>query len=162
MEKINEKDLNFLDFILPIISKNIIASYYIDYLAEEYKSETGIEFTIDDLRIFIDEYDNKYIIKFGSGLKVKMSIEMKRIIDQYGSLSKYIEEQNNLELKELEESNELNKLQIKNIELQNKNLQLQNKQMKRYVIYSIISFILGAVVTNLKDILILLNLMNQE
>lgn len=41
------------------------------------------------------------------------------------------------------------------------NLELQNKQMKRYVVYSIIAFILGAIITNVKDILILLNLMIQ-
>jgi len=41
-------------------------------------------------------------------------------------------------------------------DLTSKNLRLQNKQMKRAVLYSIIGFIAGAIVSNLKEILILL------
>ncbi|WP_437397577.1 hypothetical protein [Flagellimonas lutimaris] len=43
-----------------------------------------------------------------------------------------------------------------------KNLLLQNKQMKRAVFYSIIGFIAGAIITNLKDILILFNLISSD
>jgi VIT1/CCC1 family predicted Fe2+/Mn2+ transporter len=42
------------------------------------------------------------------------------------------------------------------------NLQLKNKQLKRTVLYSIIGFIMGAIVTNLKNILILLKILNPE
>lgn len=41
-----------------------------------------------------------------------------------------------------------------------KNLRLQNKQLKRYILYSIIFFILGVVTSNLKDILTLLKITN--
>jgi hypothetical protein len=37
-------------------------------------------------------------------------------------------------------------------ELTSSNLILQNRQLRRYVLYSSISFILGAILTNLKDI----------
>lgn len=40
------------------------------------------------------------------------------------------------------------------------NLKLENRQLRLFVIYSIISFIAGGIITNLKDILILLNLVN--
>ena len=46
--------------------------------------------------------------------------------------------------------------------LTSKNLQLQNKQLRRVVLYSIISFVAGAIVSNLKEILALLNLAGQE
>ena len=46
--------------------------------------------------------------------------------------------------------------------LTSKNLQLQNKQLRRVVLYSIISFVAGAIVSNLKEILVLLNLTGQE
>lgn len=94
MKKINEKDLKFFDFILPIFSEDINASYYLEQYAKDYKLKTGIEFTVNDLRTFIDEYDDKYIIKSGSGLVVKISIDTKRIIDHHGSLTKYLSKYN--------------------------------------------------------------------
>ena len=42
-------------------------------------------------------------------------------------------------------------------ELTVENLKLQNKQLKRFIIYSIIAFISGAILTNIKDILALFN-----
>ena len=51
------------------------------------------------------------------------------------------------------EENELKKLQTENLTLQNTLLELQTKQQRRYILYSVISFIMGAIVTNGKDIL---------
>lgn len=47
--------------------------------------------------------------------------------------------------------------EIKSLTIEN--LILQNRQLKRYVLYSSVSFILGAVLTNLKDILDLWKIM---
>lgn len=90
MEKINEKDLKFLDFILQIFSEDINAQYDIDVIAKEYKIKTGVKFNITDLRTFTNEYENKYLIKFGNDFIVTTDIKTKRIIDEYGSLSNYL------------------------------------------------------------------------
>lgn len=62
----------------------------------------------------------------------------------------------------LKENDRIKALELDIKELTVKNLELQNKQLKRTVVYSIIGFISGAIVTNLKDILILLNIMTPE
>lgn len=59
---------------------------------------------------------------------------------------------NTKELLELE----LTKLSIKVAELNAENLKLQNRQLKRYVWYSIIGFIAGAAITNVKGIISLI------
>ncbi len=51
------------------------------------------------------------------------------------------------------EENDFQRLKTENLTLQNTLLILQTKQQKRYILYSSISFILGAIVTNGKDIL---------
>ena len=57
---------------------------------------------------------------------------------------------------------EKEQLEFEIIRLQRENLILNNRKLKRYVIYSIIGFILGAISTNLKEILTLLKIINQE
>lgn len=58
-----------------------------------------------------------------------------------------IADQNKIEEKKLKE------LEEENLRLQNENLRLQNKQMKRYILYSVIGFILGATLTYLPTII---------
>ena len=69
-------------------------------------------------------------------------------------------EQDEYDLKDKAEQKENLEEQIR--ELTRDNLSLQNKQMKRTVLYSVIGFIFGAIITNLKDILILLNITSPE
>ena len=56
----------------------------------------------------------------------------------------------------LNENNRIKNLEITIKELTAINVDLQNKQLKRDVLFSTISFVVGAVITNIKDILILL------
>jgi hypothetical protein len=58
-----------------------------------------------------------------------------------------------LQKESAEYSKTLRKKEVEIRELTSSNLILQNKQLRRYILYSIISFISGAVLTNLKDIL---------
>lgn len=58
---------------------------------------------------------------------------------------------------DLEKQNLILEIEEEIRSLTSKNLQLQNKQLKRVVLYSIISFVAGAIVSNLKEILVLLN-----
>ncbi len=53
-------------------------------------------------------------------------------------------------------------LENKVLNLTEINLNLQNTHFKRYVIFSLISFIAGAILTNIKDILTILNIMNPK
>ena len=50
---------------------------------------------------------------------------------------------------------ESSELEIQRLTIEN--LKLQNKQLKRTLLYSIIGFIAGAIVTNIKEILTLMN-----
>ena len=59
--------------------------------------------------------------------------------------------------KYLEEENRVEELDLKIKELTAINLNLQNKQLKRYILYSVISFVLGAISTNIKEVLNFLN-----
>ncbi|MCO5725527.1 hypothetical protein [Robiginitalea marina] len=67
---------------------------------------------------------------------------------------KYLEEQEkSLNLSNLELQNENLGRQAEIDQLTIENLRLQNRQLKRYVIFSIIAFLAGALLTNLKDII---------
>ncbi|CAM4006806.1 hypothetical protein FLSI110296_08845 [Flavobacterium sinopsychrotolerans] len=59
--------------------------------------------------------------------------------------------------KYLKEENRVEELDLKIKELTAINLNLQNKQLKRYILYSVISFVLGAISTNIEEILNFLN-----
>jgi len=52
-----------------------------------------------------------------------------------------------------QEIEEAEVLKTKNLKLQNENLTLQNKHLKRYILYAIIGFVFGAILTNYSDIL---------
>jgi len=96
-----------------------------------------------------------FSIKF---IERKISAESERKAE-----SRLIEKENlekiNLELQNenLKYSQSLRKQKEKISQLTSENLKLENKQLRRNVLYSIIAFILGAILTNYKDILIYLN-----
>ena len=56
----------------------------------------------------------------------------------------------------------IKELENKILNLTETNLNLQNTHFRRYILYSLISFIAGAILTNVKDILILLNIANPK
>lgn len=164
MEHINKEDLKLLDFILIKLSDIYPDGKPIAKLLHQYEKENNIKNRIESSKAkYIEElYKYKYFEQVGDSFQVKIYPETKGIIDNYGSLSKYINEINNAELNKINEDNDLKKLTKYNLELQNEILTLQRKHLNRYVLYSIISFIIGAILTNVKDILILWNTMNQE
>lgn len=155
----SEKHLKLLDFILPKLSKIYDNSISLAKLTHEYKKETGIKFNYNEEKYFLDSYDCKYFEYIdGTNDHIKITPETKDIIDNNESLSEYL----NQEIKQIQseqiENHDLKKLQFDNLKLQNENLVLQNKQMKRYILYSAISFVSGAILTNIKDILKLLDI----
>lgn len=128
------------------------------------------EKVVDYIKHHIHEEDNSYC-RIGFAIETIMSKEHKvRIADITSILAKVTKDGmyysktsgynkndfdifaiNELELKNIEDKNRISELTIKNLEL-------QNMQLKRYVLYSVIGFFVGAIVTNLKDILTLLNI----
>lgn len=114
-------------------------------LPTETKQEKDLFFDVVD---FVKLYgcNNDIFIAINKDGWFKLTDKGKDILNKGGieNFNKKIEKTENLEIK------------IK--ELTVKNLELENKHFKRYVLYSIISFVIGALVTNIKDILILLNL----
>ncbi|WP_159018037.1 hypothetical protein [Algibacter sp. L3A6] len=136
-----ERDMAFA--FIDNIEPNASSDYeLIDYIKENdlIKSKKG-EFSCDAL---------VYITQNG------------RNVLEHNSWEDYIKSKNNAinESYEIEKERQEQKDEIDR--LTKVNLELQNKQMKRYVVYSIIAFVLGAIITNVKDILILLHITNQQ
>jgi hypothetical protein len=114
-------------------------------LPTETKEEKDLFFdVVDSVKLY--GCNNDIFIIVNKNGWFKLTEKGKDILNKGGieNFNKKIEKTENLEIK------------IK--ELTVKNLELENKHFKRYVLYSIISFIAGALVTNIEDILILLNL----
>lgn len=155
----DEEHLKLLDFILPTLSEKYPDSIKIMDLTHQYKKSTGSKFNHKQVSFFVNTYDSIYFNKSGQLDQLTITTKTKHIIDNFGSLTKYFEENEKLIQKEKSSSDEITKLKTENLALQNKNLILQNKRLKRHVLYSIISFIAGAILTNIKDILILLNIL---
>jgi hypothetical protein len=156
-----EKHLLFLDYLLPILSKRPDGGF-IDDIAHDYKKVCGISFDTDEIDHFESLYEYKYFTFPYSYLNrtAKITPETKENIDNYGSLSKYlniVDESKAIEQAKLDDKE---KLEIKIAKLTEINLTLQNKQLKSKIWFSIIGFILGVIATNWKEILILLKLIS--
>jgi hypothetical protein len=130
-----------------LISKiNELAKYLVEKgLIAEHKSLT--------------EYESKAIRFFKENELIKPSLNKKFQYHSTSEINKIAELgiEKYLKTKEVNENSEL---EIQRLTIEN--LQLQNRQLKRTVLYSIIGFIMGGIVTNLKDILILLKILNPE
>ena len=83
-------------------------------------------------------------------------------ICKIGGWLKYLELKNEDELKEREEESEIKILNKEILKLQKQNLTLSNRKLKRDLIIWIIGLFIGAVITNWKDILILLKVLPPE
>lgn len=96
---------------------------------------------------------DKFIIR--NGVRYKITDYGHANIDKYGSYSNFISNANANQI----ESEQKEQLDTRIAELTEINLALQNKDLKIRMLYTIIGFILGAIVTNLKEILLVLKIM---
>ena len=155
-----EKHLNFLDYLLPRLSQ-CPDGEFIDSIAYEYEKESTISFDDNEIAHFESLYEYKYFtFPYSINRTAIITPETKEIIDHHGSLSKYL---NILaESKAIEQAKLYDKEQLENkiAKLTEINLTLQNKQLKTKMWFSIFGFIIGAIVTNWKEILILLKLIS--
>lgn len=145
--------LDYLECVLKSLSSNFERGLNIDEIMSFYNKNSDQKITRSDQKHFEGLYENKYIERTGNSRLYRIKPEIKSIIDEYGSLSAYLELLEKERLKKENEESELKKLHTENLTLQNTLLELQTKQQKRYILYSSISFILGAIVTNGKEIL---------
>jgi|GEM_PF-3511684 len=145
--------LDYLEYVLDILNSDISRGFNIDDIMIFYNKKTDIKIDRKSQIHFERLYENKYIERTGNSRLYRIKPEIKSIIDEYGSLSAHLEFIEKERLKKENEESELKKLHTENLTLQNTLLELQTKQQKRYILYSSISFILGAIVTNGKEIL---------
>ncbi len=153
---------------MDIIKGNIIYEFLekLNTKGELVFAELGdIEFDADnDVEIldYIREYDlvrsKKGEFTFDAFVYIT---ENGRNILKFKSWGEYQESINNQVAKISEKENDRQEMQYEIDRLTIKNLKLQNKDLKRKVWFGIIGFIAGAILTNLKDILILLKILPQ-
>lgn len=154
--------LDYLEYVLRILNSDISRGFNIDDIKLYYNKESDIKIDNNAQRHFERLYENKYIERTGNSRLYRIKPDIKSIIDKYGSLSAHLEfiEKESIR-KEIKET-EFKKLQSENLILQNKLIRLQTKQQKRYVLYSFLSFVFGAIITNGKEILQFLHSVFQE
>lgn len=88
MDKIPKRDLGFLEFVSSKIYRESSGWWQLDLIANEYNSESSIEFNLEDVRQFAALYKNKYFtISPQSDLKIFPIPEIRQAIDNYGSIS---------------------------------------------------------------------------
>ncbi|WP_319231665.1 hypothetical protein [Draconibacterium orientale] len=119
-----EKDLKFLDFILPILSDKYPDHISISELSRKYKKEKGVEIDYRELPIFVDNYNYEYFEQVTQMRAIRITPEWKERIDIFGSVSLFIErvnekiEEENNKQKEIEALNKkVSELSIINLGL---------------------------------------------
>jgi hypothetical protein len=153
------KELIFLDFILPILKDKYPDYFSVSDLNSMYKNQTGIDFGYRELSMFVDKYENIYFEKVSKMRHLRILTDWIDILDNYDTLSKYLDFEDQKMKKEDEKQKEIESLDKKVRELTIKNLELQNRKLKREILFGIIGFFIAALITNWKDILILLKVL---
>ncbi len=124
MVEIEEKHLRLLDYILPKLSNE-----YFDHgnslgdLVHKFKKEQEIEFifSLDDEKQFLNLYNYTYFEYVdGTADFIEIDTEYKSIIDKYGSLSRYLNEQNS---NILQQQNKETQKELLEIELAKSNIE---------------------------------------
>ncbi len=87
---IKKEHLAFLDFMLPILNEKYPNHGILDYLADNFKDESGIDMDYKEIEYFQKLYDGDYFETITNHGQVKISLKGKQIIDNYGSLSQYL------------------------------------------------------------------------
>jgi hypothetical protein len=115
--------IEFLECVLKSLSNNFSKGLNIDDITSYYNKKSIEKIDYEAQRHFEKLYENKYIERTGNSRIYKIIPEIKVIIDNYGSLSAYLELLENERLKKENEENKLKELQRKNLELQNENFE---------------------------------------
>lgn len=156
---------NLKDFLSPnrltsILAEesNLKSDEYEFLIKEIFKFEIKVaDIRITDKKCLIcsNSFTEKFLDEGGfTKIQIENDLQYAKILDK-----------ENLELDNLKLQKEgaeyLKSIRKKDEEIKNlttENLILQNTQLKRYIKYSVISFLCGAIITNIKDILNLLKI----
>ena len=155
-----KEHLDFLEYILPILNNKYPIVESIQYLENGYNKKNKIE--SKELHHLYEIYDSKYFQITNDKTFYKITTHGKDIIDNYGSLSKYLEFEKEKLKKQNEKISEIESLNKRISVLTITNLELQNRQLRLKILYSIIGFIFAALATNWKDILIMLQIIDKQ
>ena len=123
MTEIHKK---LLDFILPILSDKYPKGEHLSKLVRLFTQKFNVEITNEERVYFNDLYEFKYFVRHGNAGVVIITPETKEVIDKYGLLSNYNEENRVHIFNEIDTQNEFKKLQIENLQLQNESIKYQN------------------------------------
>lgn len=157
-----DEELKSLDFILPKLSDAYPDRISSSSLNDEYKENTGIDIDYRDINILVESYDGEYFDKTTPMRHIRITPEWDEKIKIFESLSNYL----NIINEKIEEENKkqvkIEALNKKVSELSIVNLGLQNKQLKLKIIYSVVGAVFTAILTNWKDILIMLQIIDKQ
>lgn len=145
--------IEIIDFILSHLNERE-ANYGDDVgsIEHRYEKDTGKTTDHDFWKKIMRICQDKYLVsREHNSFLYRITPTGLEILIQYGSYLEYWKSQNieHLENQEIKE-------------LQRKNLELQNRKLKRDIIFGIIGFVIATIITNWKDILILLKVLLQE
>ena len=129
--------IDYLEYVLKNLNENFSRGFNIDDIKSYYNKASSEKIDNETQRHFEKLYENKFIEKTGNSRVYKIIPEIKVIIDNYGSLSAYLELLENERLKKENEDNELKncrekilnyKMKILNFQrqLEHKNQKLEN------------------------------------
>jgi|26BtaG_2_1085354.scaffolds.fasta_scaffold00362_5 hypothetical protein len=158
--ELTQKDIKKLDFILDkmietgwLVTANDLhlKGYYDEHNDDIYKIEKDFKYLLSVFSTMnIGEVsmtaDAEMVRPNDKAILFHRNGGFKEYVENLSSHKKNKEENFKKEKERQNLSDEINRLTKVNLEL-------QNKQMKRYILYSVISFILGAITTNIKSIL---------
>lgn len=105
-------------------------------------------------KILAEEMHNKGLIMLRGEFCYKTDFG-KEVIDKGGWIE-YLNIKKKEKENKIKQENERQRLKDEIDRLTLINLELRNKQLKRYIVYSVISFVLGILATNAKDIITIL------
>lgn len=132
------------------ILKHLIKNPKSDFSATDILKDVFPELNEDMCRLLIKRIANStdeivnIFDEYESHISIQANGLTKSFLKQGGYFS--LEEQENIQVNEKELDKRIKKLTLENLEL-------SNKHKKRYILYSIIGFVCGAIVTNIKDII---------
>jgi len=161
--ELTEIDIEKLDFILDkmietdwLVTANDlhINGYYDEYNNDIYKIEK-------DFRYLLSVFSTMGIgeVSMNKDAEMVRPNDKAILFHKKGGFKKQVEiSKTEKENKENDYKKETERQNLKDEidRLTKENLELQNRQLKRYILYSAIAFILGALITNIKDIINLL------
>lgn len=146
----NKEYLDFIDFVFETCDFKYDNDLY--ELARRFRKNQGVILNNDDVDYLIDYYKNDLFEHIPDRYPhvVKLTINANYIKRNYSSFTNYYNQQISNQI----ESDKIENTKNEIVKLNKENLELQNKKLKRDFFIAIISMIIGALISNIKDIFV--------